>query len=308
MELARIVAVGLALVFGSFAWLASSATAQAPSAEDGYRLLAIDGGVFALGGTSFHGAGGAAACTVRPSPGSGFEPGDYLVCSDIAALPGGGGYWIADRFCHVTAHGRATHHGQRISTRDLLDVFGDCRIAAHPSGQGYWLANDRGQVFAFGEAAHHGDLVGDPGLPGSGVPGDHHAVVDVVATPSGEGYWLVASDGGVFSFGDARFHGSLGGVRLNEPIIGAAASPGGGYWLTALDGGVFAFGPARFHGSMGGVRLNAPVWGIDPSPSGNGYLLVATDGGVFAFGDARFGGSMGGTRLNAPVVAITVGP
>ena len=34
------------------------------------------------------------------------------------------------------------------------------------------------------------------------------------------GYDLVASDGGVFSFGNAPFAGSLGAVHLNKPIIG----------------------------------------------------------------------------------------
>ena len=35
-------------------------------------------------------------------------------------------------------------------------------------------------------------------------------VVGMAATPSGHGYWLVASDGGIFSFGDAPFYGSTG--------------------------------------------------------------------------------------------------
>ena len=35
-----------------------------------------------------------------------------------------------------------------------------------------------------------------------------------------QGYWLVASDGGVFCFGDAAFHGSLGGAKLNAPVTG----------------------------------------------------------------------------------------
>ena len=67
----------------------------------------------------------------------------------------------------------------------------------------------------------------------------------MAATPDGGGYWLVASDGGVFSFGDAQFHGSTGGIALNKPIVGMAATPdGGGYWLVASDGGVFSFGDA----------------------------------------------------------------
>ena len=40
---------------------------------------------------------------------------------------------------------------------------------------------------------------------------------------SGEGYWLVGADGGVFAFGDAAFYGSEGGKRLNASIVGMAA-------------------------------------------------------------------------------------
>ena len=44
-------------------------------------------------------------------------------------------------------------------------------------------------------------------------------------TPSGRGYWLVASDGGIFTFGDANFYGSTGAIKLNQPIVGIAATP-----------------------------------------------------------------------------------
>jgi hypothetical protein len=40
----------------------------------------------------------------------------------------------------------------------------------------------------------------------------------MVATASGRGYYLVAADGGIFSFGDARFAGSMGGRPLNAPV------------------------------------------------------------------------------------------
>jgi L,D-peptidoglycan transpeptidase YkuD (ErfK/YbiS/YcfS/YnhG family) len=61
---------------------------------------------------------------------------------------------------------------------------------------------------------------------------------------------LVASDGGIFSFGDAAFYGSTGALHLNAPIVGMAAAPGGGgYWLVASDGGIFSFGDAAFYGS-----------------------------------------------------------
>ncbi len=123
------------------------------------------------------------------------------------------------------------------------------------------------------------------------------------------GYRLVASDGGVFAFGDASYDGSMGGIHLNAPIVGMATTPSGhGYWLVASDGGVFAFGDAAYKGSMGGVHLNAPIVGMAASPSGRGYWLVASDGGVFAFGDAPYEGSMGGVHLNAPIVGMAATP
>ena len=42
----------------------------------------------------------------------------------------------------------------------------------------------------------------------------------VVPHSSSAGYWEVASDGGIFSFGDATFYGSMGGHALNKPIVG----------------------------------------------------------------------------------------
>ena len=70
-------------------------------------------------------------------------------------------------------------------------------------------------------------------------------VVGVSALPSGNGYWLLASDGGVFTYGDAQFHGSTGAMRLNATVVGMAATPSGrGYWLVAADGGIFTYGDA----------------------------------------------------------------
>jgi hypothetical protein len=127
--------------------------------------------------------------------------------------------------------------------------------------------------------------------------------------PSGRGYWEVASDGGMFSYGAAKFFGSMGGTHLNAAVVGMApTSNGRGYWEVASDGGIFSFGDAAFFGSMGGTRLNKPVVGIAATPDGRGYWEVASDGGIFSFGDAAFFGSMGGTRLNQPVVGIATTP
>ncbi len=138
---------------------------------------------------------------------------------------------------------------------------------------------------------------------GGGLP-----MVESLPNPA-PGYWEVASDGGIFSFGSAHFGGSMGGTHLNRPVVGMASTPdGGGYWEVASDGGIFSFGDAHFDGSMGGTHLNQPVVGMASTPDGDGYWEVASDGGIFSFGDAHFDGSMGGTHLNQPVVGMASTP
>ena len=125
----------------------------------------------------------------------------------------------------------------------------------------------------------------------------------------GQGYRFVASDGGVFSYGDAGFYGSAGSTPLNAPVVGMTDTPSSnGYWLVATDGGIFNYGDARFFGSMGGHHLNEPIVGLAATPDGNGYWLVASDGGIFSFGDAQFYGSTGGIHLNKPIVGMATTP
>jgi hypothetical protein len=128
--------------------------------------------------------------------------------------------------------------------------------------------------------------------------------VGMAATPTGKGYWLVDSVGGVHCFGDAVNRGSLGGIPLSKPVVGMAATPTGkGYWLVASDGGVFTFGDAHFDGSTGNIALHEPMVGMSPDKPTGGYRLFAGDGGIFDF-DSVFYGSTGGIRLNKPVVAM----
>ena len=171
--------------------------------------------------------------------------------------------------------------------------------------------------------------------------------VTPIGAGPGTGYRLVASDGGLFSFSQP-FFGSMGGKKLNKPVIGMAVDPlTGGYWEVASDGGIFAFN-APFYGSMGGIpaqpthrghrrrsrhrrllggglrrrhlRLQRPVLRLDgrhaaqrsPSsaspPTLTGGYWEVASDGGIFAFNAPFYGSMGGPPLNQPVVGIAADP
>jgi hypothetical protein len=134
--------------------------------------------------------------------------------------------------------------------------------------------------------------------------------VGAATTADGNGYWLVQAGGGVFSYGNARFYGSLPGEGIvpTDQVVGLAATPDGkGYWLVSADGGVFSFGDAAFLGSMGGQRIDQPVVGIASTSDGNGYWLVSATGTVYPFGDATLSGQLDQVP-NEPIVGIAPSP
>ena len=296
-----------ALVVGSFLLCVlgpATVASASPSNSPGYWLLGGDGGVFSFG-SNF---AGSAATDPRRCPANTSDRNEPNgTCWAMAATPDGGGYWILNGDTGVVfPFGDAGFFGDPAATYAGVPrefVPNGTAIVATPNGKGYWVLSvglsGLGSVMAFGDAAPFGDPLGAQ-LAHAGVP------VGMAATPDGKGYWIVDSDGGVFTFGDAPFLGSMGGRRLNAPVVGMAATPDGrGYYLAAADGGVFSFGDAPFLGSMGGRRLNAPVVGIASDPAGPGYWLGAADGGVFSFGAAPFRGSLGATHLDRPIFSIT---
>jgi hypothetical protein len=124
-------------------------------------------------------------------------------------------------------------------------------------------------------------------------------IVGMTVDQATGGYWLVAADGGVFSF-NAPFYGSTGNIRLNQPIVGIASTPSGsGYRFVAADGGVFSFN-APFYGSLPSYEMTykptstlnpASIVGIADTSTGLGYYLLdgggnAYSGVMWAFGDA----------------------
>ncbi len=138
------------------------------------------------------------------------------------------------------------------------------------SGGNLWVANYTGSngngsvaEFTHGQLAVSGSPTPVTLIAANAAGSNLSGPAGLVITPPPPGYWLVAADGGIFSFGNANFYGSTGGMTLNKPIVGMAATPDGkGYWLVASDGGIFSFGDANFYGSMGGTVLNKPIVGM----------------------------------------------
>ena len=214
--------------FGDAAALGSAAglplnhpivTITATKDDQGYWLVASDGGIFSYGDASFYGSTGSLALN-KPIVG-------------MAATPDGKGYWLVASDGGIFTFGDATFYGSTGSLALNKPIVG---MAATPDGKGYWLVASDGGIFSFGDATF------------SGSTGSIHLdqpIVGMAPSHDGKGYWLVASDGGVFTFGDAAFDGSAAGGPALDPAERVVASPSGqGYWVEDQNGTASAFGDA----------------------------------------------------------------
>jgi hypothetical protein len=180
-------------------------------------------------------------------------------------------------------------------------------IAPTRERAGYWLDASDGGIFAFGDAGFFGSIPGLGLAPaGSGLAHSLAApIVGMVPSAVGGGYFMVASDGGVFAFGDARFAGSCPGIGgcAGAAVAVMPDASGNGYWLVTQSGNVYAFGNAPFYGSPG--QQSVPVTSAVRTPDGRGYWVLFANGAIASYGDAgEFGmpaGQMGGAN---PATAI----
>ncbi len=207
------------------------------------------------------------------------------------------------------ASGKGTYdvtcaQGSLTAANYVFVVAGSTKLTLLGSATGYAAFGTDGSITPIGPVPTvNGVTTGDFGSMAG-----HPLVAPVVGaayTPNHDGYWMVGSDGGVFSFGSATYLGSVGGHPLNKPIVAVAATPtGAGYWEVASDGGIFAYGDAGYYGSTGAQPLAAPIVGMAATGDGLGYWLIAADGGVFGYGDAGFYGAPVGRTSVDPVVGL----
>ena len=202
---------------------------------DGYWIVASDGGVFTFN-AEFHGSLGgqnltAPAVEIEPTPtgkgyfivladGKVYTFGDATFVGDMAGkglnkpvigmsvTPTGKGYWLVAEDGGIFNYGDADFFGSmgdKVLNAPVID------LAPAVDNQGYYLLGRDGGVFTFGSA----EFKGSTGAMTLNAP-----VVAMLVNPTGSGYWLAATDGGIFTFGaGVDFLGSMGGTRLNSPVL-----------------------------------------------------------------------------------------
>jgi len=238
----------------------------------GYHVLGADGGIFAFGDAPFYGS----------VPGLGLPA--KVTALDLRPTASGEGYWVLGDDGGVFSFGDAEFFGS-VPGLGLPAKVKALRLVPTPTGKGYWVLATDGGVFSFGDAEFHGSV------PGLGLP---NASVVAMASSTGKanpasgasavtapasGYWVLAADGGVFSFG-VPFYGSIPGVGLCQWPKGVQMTPsatGKGYWVVGDEGSVWPFGDAADHGDvprlgLKGVRAvdlaSVPPLPVPTAPSG----------------------------------------
>src|SRR4051794_19706229 len=162
-------------------------------------------------GTSMHGWGKAADFSFG---GASFDSAGYRYLKSQAgrygwnhpgwAEPGGSACPEAWHWEWVGDGGQ--QHGDPIRA----DVIG---LVPSPDDLGYASVTGLGAVNPKGSFISKG---GADGVPLNWV------LVGTAVTPDRAGYWMVGSDGGIFTFGNAGFFGSTGSKHLNQPVVGMA--------------------------------------------------------------------------------------
>ena len=199
----------------------------------GYWIVTPQGAIHARGGAPELCSGSLGSC-------SGFGGGPPSVIVSIAATPTGKGFWA------LGLDGKVWTAGDAVSYGDAQDSGGYATaIAAAPDGKGYCISISDGGVYCRGEGGlfHGAHPPTDETITGIAFYIDSSNRV--------AGYWLLAKDGGVFSF-DAPFWGSSGGnasfivniISFPQPGQNAANPQTTGYaFVDGNNGDITVFRP-----------------------------------------------------------------
>ena len=200
-------------------------TAQSPEnftyIQPGYWEAAADGGVFAFGGAQYYGS--------VPQV---LGPQSRTLDSPIVAMadtPDHGGYWLFAADGGVFTFGDANFYGSvpGVLVPQHRTLNGPIVAAeATPDGHGYRMFAADGGVFDFGDAVFEGSLPGEFITPAQPISGAVTYPFGQGPNPNNAGYWLVARDGGIFTFGNAPFEGSAAGQVFGH-VVSMATTPEG---------------------------------------------------------------------------------
>ena len=208
------------------------------------------------------------------------------------SAPSDHGYWLVGGDGGIFSFGAAQFYGSTGSLDLQRAVVG---ITPTANDGGYWLVAADGGIFSFGDTAFYGSVPG-LGLAPAGTPGPgkrlNAPIVGVVPSSDGGGYFMVASDGGVFAFGDARYEGSCPGIGgcAGAAVAVMPDASGNGYWVVTATGNVYSFGDAQYDGAPG--PKDVPVTAAVRTPDGGGYWILFANGSLCSYGDAAYYGGL----------------
>jgi hypothetical protein len=108
------------------------------------------------------------------------------------------------------------------------------------------------------------------------------------------GYWILKSNGGVSNLG-APWHGSLNGkIPAGQTVTAIAATASGGYLILTSGGGVYPFGASGYGSAAGTLPAGVSAIGLAADPVTGGYWILKSNGGVANY-NAPWYGSLNGT-------------
>jgi PKD repeat protein len=214
------------------------------------------------------------------------------------------GYWLVGADGGIFSFGSAGFYG---STGNIVLQRAVVGITPTADRRGYWLVGSDGGIFAFGDAGYYGSLPGlgfAPAGTRGGQPALAAPIVGMVPSADDGGYFMVAADGGVFAFGDARFAGSCPGIGGcgGQAVSVMPDATGDGYWLVTATGNVYAFGDAPYFGAA--PSGGSPVTSAVRTPDGRGYWILTAAGNVYGFGDAADLGQPAGSLGSDTATAV----